>query len=969
MATLNELGKNSAALTYGPFATGADHWPTFALFDQWTRNDTLQGVVQATSSTVNGVGTLFATQLTAGDTVYVANQVRTVASITSDTSFNVTSAFSPAVSVDSQVKMISNTLTGTANVRVRGGVAGTVSVTNGSLTVTGVGTAFLAELTNSVSTSAIAGTVEVDTGGNITGSGTSFQSGQGGANGIYPGEYVQIGSTYFIIATVTSDTAATVVMNTASISAIVPGTAMSKAVNGAAGRTVLINGRVRTIASIANNTTLTLTQPMDFTGSGLRIKAYPRGTLTVSAGSASVTGNSTNFSWDLLTGDQVWIGDELRTFSFSTNATTAATLTDFSGYVGTAINVLRQAVTAIPFHRDESIISGAGTAFTTELRAGDELIIDGTEVLVAQVINTTSFRSSMPFTHSTSTSTIYKKRKLHGYFLEGTREGAGTGNKFSTQTTMLATTGTIYPAGTINLTVASGTNFNQFGFVKIAGGGGPPITLTGTATCSTSTVTGTNTLFTTQLHVGAEIYLAGQYLTVTAIASDTSLTVAQTATVASASPVLRTQPLYTWLSSVAGAAITLGTPLRNAIYSTGANPAQIYTVSAATDFLEYVYSAPNKSAEASITLTNTSNDRKYFGFRYYPLATGGGSGNTLATAGSAYNITVYERWAAAYAGTNGVGINLANLSDSTSAVSGVTDQTSLTQTTGGFIYLFAKPRYFITQGKTFSNSVQNWLGVIEFERAQPEDVGTGAGTTTGVTFATSPPIAATSGVSPWPCFAYVHGNRFPVGHSQTVTLPIASVAGIHGGVLSTPRIRNTAGDLVGLNAHIYSAMTITTGRWGHMFEIGAAGSYTSPGTPAAGAITTPANTIFQPHMGHIVPVYTNIYNARRFMFSPVVVLGTAYDPDIRGRIYGLKIVPSGLGTLMDTVSVTIDSNDFFDSTAVATDHWLLVSSVTTFRMTLGGTNLQSTRSLEDVQTSTANTTTSFINNFRFAVPT
>jgi len=121
-------------------------------------------------------------------------------------------------------------------------------------------------------------------------------------------------------------------------------------------------------------------------------------------------------------------------------------------------------------------------------------------------------------------------------------------------------------------------------------------------------------------------------------------------------------------------------------------------------------------------------------------------------------------------------------------------------------------------------------------------------------------------------------------------------------------------------------------------------------------------------MGHMVPVYTNIYNAKRFMFSPVVVLGPAYDPDIRGRIYGLKIIPSSLGTLMDTVSVTIDSNDFYDATATATDHWVLTSSVATFRMTLGGTNFQSTRSLEDTGASSANTTNSYTNNFRFAVP-
>lgn len=967
MATLNELGRNSATLTYGPFSTGADHWPTLSLFDQWTRNDTLQGTVTANSSTVTGTTTIFSTQVRAGDQLYIGNQVRTVQAVASDTSLTVTSAFSTAVTTASQAKVISNTLTGNANVTIRGSSSGTVSCTNGSITVTGVGTYFLAELTNSVALVSMTGTAAVDTAGNITGVGTQFVTGQGGANGIYPGEYIQVGSSYFVVATVISDTSATVI--TPPAVAVNAGSALSKATNGVAGRTIQINGRMRVIASIASNTSLTLTQPMDFTGSGLKISTAPRGTISVSAGSASVTGTGTVFSWDLISGDQVWIGDELRTFTFSAGATTSATLTDYTGFVGTAVNVLRQAVTAIPFYRDETYINGNGTQFLSELRVGDDLIIDGTEVTVTQIVSGTQFRISMPFTHTTTSSTIYKKRKLHGYFLEGTREGSGTAGKFTTSTTMLATTGTIYPRGTNTLVVASASGFNQFGIIKIQGAGGPAQAITGQATCSGSTVTGVGTLFTSQLHVGAEIVMAGQYFTVTAISTDTSLTIAQSATISSSTPIYRSKPFYTWIASIVSTTITLGTALPNNIYSNGTNPVLIYTPSASTDFIEYVYSAPNKSAEASVTLTNTSNDRKYFGFRFYPLATGQGSGNTLATAGTAYNITVYERWVASYSQSNGIGINLADRSDATSAVSGVTDQTNLNQTGGGFIYLFAKPRYFITQGKTFSNLILPWLGVLEFERSQPEDTGSGVGVSTNISFAGAPPLSAAVNLGPWPCFAYVHGNRFPVGSQQAPTLPVSHTQGVHGGVLATPRIRSLVGDLTGLNAHTYSACTITSGRWGHLFEFGGVGSYATPNTPAGGAIGLPANTMLAPHLGHLVPVNTNIYNARRFMFSPVVVLGTMGDPDIRGRLYGLKIIPSGLGTLMDTVSVTVDSDDFFDSNQTAADHWVLTSTVTTFRMTLGGTNLQSTRSLEDGSTSSANTTVSFTNNFRFALPT
>lgn len=968
MANLIELGRNSASITYYPNATGAEMYSTFNALDTWLRNDTLQGTAVTSGSTVTGTTTVYLTQVRAGDTIMIAGQLRTVLAVTSDTSFTVTTPFSPDVVLPSAVKVINTALSGTTTNTVRGSTTGVASVSVNSIVITGVGTYFLSEFTNSVTTNALAGTVGVGTDGTITGTGTSFQSGTS-ANTLQKGDSILVGTAYFTVATVTSDTSATVTVPPSV--AINTGATIAKAANGVPGRTIMINGRLRQIVSISSNTQMTVNTALDFTDSNLKIKAFPRGTLAVTAGSAAVTGTGTNFTWDLVSGDQVWIGDELRTFSFTANATTAATLTDYAGYSGTAINVLRQAVTGITFSRDDSYISGTNSLFTTELRVGDDLIIDGTEVTVTQILSASQFRISTNFSHSTSATTIYKKKKIHGYVLEGTREGSATAGKFTTATTSVATAGTIYPAGTNTVTVATATGFNPYGIIKISGAGGIPALISGTVTAATSTVTGTNTQFLTQLHVGAEICVAGQYLTVTAIASDISLTVAQTVTVASASPVYRTIPLYTAITGVAGSVITLNTTLKNSVYSNGSNPPQITTVSAATDYIEYVYSAPNKSAEASVALFNNSLDRKYVAFRFLPLATGGGSGNALATAGSAYNLVVYERWVASYGQTHGVGINKADLSDSAAAVSGVTDLTSMTQTTGGFLYLFAKPRYLLIQGKTYSNATTQWLGCIEFERTQPEDKGDGLGTSVGVNYSTGNPVFGTPAIAPWPCFAYFNGNRFPVGSSQTPTLPVTQSQPVHGGVFAVPRVRLSTGDLTGANAHIYSAATITTGRWGHLYELGGSGSYQSTNAPVAGILTTnPANTIPQPHMGHLVPVYTNVYNSKRFMFSPVVVLGTAYDPDIRGRIYGLKVIPSNLGTLMDTVSVTVESNDFYDASQPAQDHWVVTAAVQTYRFTMAGTTVsQSYRSLEDsTGPQTANTVVAFTNNFRWAIP-
>ena len=972
MATLNELGRNSASITYGPFTTGADIWPTFALVDQWLRNDTLQGYVTISNpggtGTVTGVGTIFTTQLRAGDVISIYGQIRTVAAVASDTSFTVTASWTRTPTDACAVKFIEYTLTGTASVtNVSGNTSGTVSVTNGSATVTGNGTFFLTEATFDAA-------------------------------------------------------------NTA----------------GVAGRTITINGRVRVISAIASNTSMTLGAAMDFTDAGLRYRVSPRGTVAVSGGSASVTGTGTNFTADIIAGEEVYIGDELRVFT-PTGATTG-TLTPLTGQPAAAMS---QGALGIPIRVKETFLTGSGTTFTTELRINDEIMIDGSEYAVNEILSDTLVRLNRPVLSNLSGVPIYKKRKLHGWVLEGTREGSGNtsqhaNGKLGIETTMTTTANTVFPAGTTAVTVTSGTGFTLNNIVKVQSGGGQATRLTGNVLSASGVtqVNGQSTLFTTELHVGAEIVIAGQHLVVNAISNNTTLTVNLPITVTGPVSLYRSIPLFTFLAGVAGNNLTLGNPLLNSITSVGANPPKLFTPGnlttatiAGADFIEYVYSCPNKSAEATNVLRNTSNDRKFMGFRYFPLFNTG----VITTANATYSLPVYERWLGSYGATNGVGVNIADqsggivaqVSQSTtlltvntmtsgqirigtfmgSAIGNVTafgtgtgntgtytvsgsqtlttvtvngstgpgpasnanDVVATTQTTGGFLYLFGNPRYFIVQGKSFSNLPTQWIGCVEFERAQPEDASTGIGVT-GINFSTTLAnnnISGTLGISPWPTYAHINGNRFPVGAQLFPTFPVLQNSPVHGCLFAVPRARNSAGDLVDHNAHVYSACTITTGRWGHLYEMGAAGAYQPTNIPVGGILTTqPANTVTQPHLGQLVPVATNVYNSKRFMFSPVVLLGPTYDPDIRGRFYGLKVIPSALGSLMDTVSITSDTDFFYDSTQSALDHWVLTSSIVTTRFQyLGATVTQSFRSLEDATGPQAvNTTAAFTNNFRFAIP-
>jgi hypothetical protein len=109
MATLNELGRNSASVTYGPYATGQDLFPTLQAVDTWFRNDTWQGTATAASTTLTGTGTIWTTQARSGDYIIVAGQQRIVNTVTSDTSLTVTVAFSPAITVASAVRVVSST--------------------------------------------------------------------------------------------------------------------------------------------------------------------------------------------------------------------------------------------------------------------------------------------------------------------------------------------------------------------------------------------------------------------------------------------------------------------------------------------------------------------------------------------------------------------------------------------------------------------------------------------------------------------------------------------------------------------------------------------------------------------------------------------------------------------------------------------------------------------------------------------
>ncbi|MCY3021776.1 MAG: C25 family cysteine peptidase [Planctomycetota bacterium] len=125
----NPANKRLVSRVYG--CTGDGNWTTES--NQRSTAGTGKISVNATTA-VTGSGTLFTTELLAGDQIFAGNQAQTVAGITDNTHLTTVIAFS-----------ITNGSLGFSTAKPAAGITGTVSTT-GTTTVTGDSTSFLAQV-------------------------------------------------------------------------------------------------------------------------------------------------------------------------------------------------------------------------------------------------------------------------------------------------------------------------------------------------------------------------------------------------------------------------------------------------------------------------------------------------------------------------------------------------------------------------------------------------------------------------------------------------------------------------------------------------------------------------------------------------------------------------------------------------------------------------------------------------------
>lgn len=395
---------------------------------------------------------------------------------------------------------------------------GTVSVTNGSVAVTGAGTAFRTQLASGSvielpgAPVSLSGVVAVTHGGYyVTGTGTAFTT------EVSAGSRVVINSASYVVTEVLSNTSLV----------------LASAYQGTTASGLAISGYKRyTVSSIASDTSLTLTTA--YAGatasnltlaSGLTLTAAPtttcRGTVTGASGAASIV----------------------------LNGNRAQGLVSTTGVSAT--------------------VTGSGTAFQTQFQVGSRVLIGGYTYRVAAIASQTSMTvSTTP--PATSNQVYFFGEALMGTVsaTNGSPTITGSGTSFNTQ---IVAGDTIYinSVPVTVLSVASATSLTLSANWAQPSGSGMVLEanriLRGTVsmTRNSTTVTGTGTYFASELAAGNVIYLNGTAYTVASIASDTSLTLVTPWTPASASGLLVSKAARVGLAGGGTASCTVTASVRD----------------------------------------------------------------------------------------------------------------------------------------------------------------------------------------------------------------------------------------------------------------------------------------------------------------------------------------------------------------------------------------------------------------------
>ncbi|MCP4570367.1 MAG: hypothetical protein GY841_22525 [FCB group bacterium] len=463
------------------------------------------GTVAVTGTAVTGTGTAFTTELVPGDRITAGGRRRTVTAVSSDTSLVVDAPFP----VD---------LTGIPfEVPAAGQVAGTGTVAGSGSTVLGTGTNFLAELT---------------AGETLTAGGQSRQ-----VIAVTTDTALIVDAPFDLAAGTTFEVPATVagVGTVAGNGTAVTGTGTSFLADLTVGDAIFAGGQRRRVTAVATDTALVVDAPFDLApGTAFEIPAAAAaGTGTVESTGTAVSGTGTAFPGELAAGDAIFAGGQRRRVTAVVSDTLLEVDAAFDLPAGTAFEVPHVQDGSGTVESTGTAVTGTSTAFLTELLAGDRIIANNERRRVVTVHSATSLVIDAPFSADLPAGSAFQVPATQA----GTGTVASTGTTVTGDSTVFesefAVGDRITAAGRRRRVVAVNSEVELRVDAPIAYD--LPATTayqvpgrqagTGTVASAGTAVTGSSTDFLAEVAVGDPIVADGERRVVTAVISDTALTV------------------------------------------------------------------------------------------------------------------------------------------------------------------------------------------------------------------------------------------------------------------------------------------------------------------------------------------------------------------------------------------------------------------------------------------------------------
>lgn len=354
----------------------------------------LTGTVSVPAGTPNvtGVGTLFTTELIVGDFIDIAGEIIQVGNITNDTTLTLSQnhvAGAAGVSYSLREDSVNVVGTGTAfDTELAPG--NTVEISGQFRVVDAIADATNMTLTVAAS-SVLNSTFTLRTpSAAVTGTGTLFTT------ELSPGDSIRFNEETVVIDSIADNTNLTLTAphNNTALNATATRIGVSNSVIGDgtlftteadAGDFIEINGTIIEIASITNNTLLTLVSDHPSISSGLAANLHD----------SEITGAGTLFTTELGVGDFIRLNNQfLQVETINNNTSLIVSSAPSTSFTGSAT-----------FHDDELV--GVGTLFTTQLSVGEFITINGETHEIATINNNTSLTLVTPHIVGASNDPIF----------------------------------------------------------------------------------------------------------------------------------------------------------------------------------------------------------------------------------------------------------------------------------------------------------------------------------------------------------------------------------------------------------------------------------------------------------------------------------------------------------------------------------------------------------------------------------